>query len=85
MIVRRSGLEKTNALFNLLNHKQKIILYVKDPYEAKYQYFINRCEEVGLKHFKDPKTLTEYPNDMKDVYKSFEDYNPGKKSIDKVF
>ena len=35
---------KTNALLNLINNKpdiDKIYLYAKDPYEAKYQYLIN--------------------------------------------
>ena len=31
-----------------------IYLYVKDPYEAKYQFLIKR-EKVGLKHYNDPK------------------------------
>ena len=57
----------------------KIFLYVKDPYEAKYRYLINKREKVGLDHFKDPKAFIEYSNDMQDVYKNIEDYNPGKK------
>ena len=28
---------------------------------------INKIEEVGLKHFKDPKAFIEYSNDMKDI------------------
>ena len=27
----------------------KIYLYVKDPYEAKYQYLINKLENIRLK------------------------------------
>ena len=30
---------------------------------------------MGLDHFNDPKTFTEYSNDMRDVYKNIEDYN----------
>ena len=33
----------------------KIYLYEKDPYEAKYQYLINKREKAGLDHFNDPK------------------------------
>ena len=44
----------------------------------KYQYLINKREEVGLDHFDDPKAFTEYSNEMKDVYKNIEDYNLGK-------
>ena len=54
-------------------------LYAKDPYEPKYQYLINKREKVGLDHFKDPKAFMKYSNDMEDVYKNIENYNPGKK------
>ena len=57
----------------------KIYLYAKDPYEAKYQYLINKRENVGLNRYDDPKVFMEYSNDMQDVYKNIEDYNPGKK------
>ena len=65
---------------NLINNQpdiDKIYLYAKDPDEAKYQYLINKRE--GLDHFKDPKAFMEYSNDMEDVYKNVENYNPGKK------
>ena len=73
---------KTNALLNLINNQpgiDKIYLYAKDPYEAKYQYLINKREKVELDHFKDPVAFMEYSNDMEDVYKNIENYNPGKK------
>ena len=38
----------------------EIYLYVKDPYELKYQYLINKREKIGLDHFKDPKAFIEY-------------------------
>ena len=82
LIVGSSGSGKTNALLNLINNQpdiEEIYLYAKDPYEAKYQYLINKGEEVGLDHFKDPKAFMEYSNDMEDVYKNIENYNPGKK------
>ena len=81
-VVVGSGSGKTNALLNLINNQpdiDKIYLYAKDPSEAKYQYLINKCEKVGLDHFKDPKAFMEYSNDMQDVYKNLEDYNPRKK------
>ena len=67
---------------NLINNQpdlDKIYLYAKDPYEAKYQYLINKREKAGLDHSKDPEVFMEYSNDMQDVYKIIEDYNPGKK------
>ena len=45
LIVGSSGSGKTNALLNLINNQldiDKIYSYAKDPYEAKYQYLINK-------------------------------------------
>ena len=45
LIIRGSGSGKTNALLNLINNRpdiDKIYLYAKDPYEAKYQFLINK-------------------------------------------
>ena len=67
---------------NLVNNQpdiDKTYLYAKDPYETKYQYLINKREKVGLNHFNDPKAFMEFSNDMQDVYKNIEDYNPIKK------
>ena len=58
----------------------KIYSYAKDPYEAKYQFLISKRESIGLKHFDDLKAFIEYSNDMQDVYKNIDQYNPGKKS-----
>ena len=82
-IIGGSGSGKTNALLNLINNQpdiDKIYLHAKDPYEAKYQLLINKREKVGIGHFNDVKALIEYSNDMQDVYKKIEDYNPNKKS-----
>ena len=73
LIIGGSGSGKTNALLNLINNQpdiDKIYLYAKDPYEAKYQFLINKRESTGLKHFNDPKAFIEYSNDMQDVYKN---------------
>ena len=53
-------------------------MYAKDPYEAKYQFLINKRESTGLKHFNDPKAFIEYSNDMRDVYKNIDEYNADK-------
>ena len=55
-------------------------MYAKDPYEAKYQYLINKREGVGIDHFKDAKAFIEYSNDMHDVYKNINYYNPNKEN-----
>ena len=50
LIIGGSGSGKTNALLNLINNQpdiDKTYLHAKDPYEAKYQYLINKREKVG--------------------------------------
>ena len=82
LIIGGSGSGKTNALLILINNQSdvdKIYLYAKDPYEAKYQYLIKKRKKVGLDHFNDPKAFIEYSNDMLDFYKKIEDYNPHKR------
>ena len=84
IIIWGSGSGKTNALLNSINNQQdidKIYLYAKYPYEAKYQFLINKRESIGLKHFNHPKAFIEYLNDMQDVYKNIEEYNIGKKTL----
>ena len=82
LIVGGSGSVKANALLNLINNQpdtDKMYLYAKDPYEAKYQYLINKREKVGLDNFKDLRAFIEYSNDMQDVSNAIENYNPNKK------
>ena len=62
LIIGGSGSGKTNALLNLINNQpdiDKIYLYAKDPYKAKYQFLIIKTEResIGLKHFNDPKAF----------------------------
>ena len=76
-----SGSGKTNVLLNLIENQpdiDKMYLYAKDPYEAKYQYLINIRAKVGLKCFNDPKAFIEYSNDKCDVYKNIDEYNINK-------
>ena len=74
LIVGGSRSGKTNALLNLINHEpdiNKICLYAKDPYEAKYQLLIiKKRESTGLKYLNASKAFIEYSNDMDDIYKN---------------
>ena len=48
LIIGGFGSGKTNSLFNLINQQpdiDKIHLYAKDPYEAKYQFLIDKGKE----------------------------------------
>ena len=40
---------------------------------------ISRIESRILKYLNDPKTFCKYSNDMDDIYKSIDEYNPNKK------
>ena len=76
-----SDSRKPKALLNLINNEpdnDKIYSYAKDPYEAKYQLLIIKRENTGLKYLNDPKVFSEYSNDMDDIYKNTEEYNPNK-------
>ena len=82
LIIRGCGSGKKKSLFNLISQQpdfDKIYLYAKDPYKAKYQFLINKQESTGLKHFNDFKAFIEYSNDMDDIYKNIGEYNPIKK------
>ena len=51
LIIGGSGSGK-KSLFNLINEQpdiDKIYLYAKDPYEAKYQFLIKKRESTDLK------------------------------------
>ena len=55
-------------------------MYAKDPYEAKYQYLINKREGGSIDRFNDPKAFIECSNDMRDVYKNINYYNLNKEN-----
>ena len=66
---------------NLINNQpgiDKIYLYTKDLYEAKYQFLINKRETTWLKHFNDPKAFIEYLSDIQNVYKNIDKYKTDK-------
>ena len=67
LIIGCCGSGKTNTLLNLINNQpdiDKIYLYAKDPYEAKYQYLIKKREKIRLDYYNDPKTFMDYSNNM---------------------
>ena len=75
-------IRKANSLLNLTSQKpdiDKIYLYAKDPYEAKYQFLINKTESIDLKYFINAEAFTECSDDMGDIYKNIEKYNSNKK------
>ena len=67
---------------NLINNQpdiDKIYLYAKDPYEAKYQLLINKRESTGLNLFNDLKAFIEYSNDIQMIcLQNIDEYNVDK-------
>ena len=73
--------KKTNSLFNLIRQQldiDKIYLYAKDLYKAKYQFLINKQEIPRSKHLNDSKAFIEYSNNIDNIYENIEEYNPNK-------
>ena len=69
---------KTNTFLYLISHQDnivKIYLYAKDLSEPKYQFWIKKREDDGIKHFNDPNAFIECSNSMDDVYENIDDYN----------
>ena len=56
----------------------KIYLYVKDPFESKYQLLINGRKKVGIKEIKNPKAFIDYSQTIDVVYENMSDDNPPK-------
>ena len=76
LIIGGSESGKVNVLLYLIESKpdiDKIYLYAKDLYEAKYQYLISIREKVGIDHHDDPRACIEYSNDMHYVYKNIDE------------
>ena len=68
-------------MLNLVNHEAdigKIYLYAKDPYKAKYEFLFMKRESTCLKYLNDSKVFIEYSNDMDDICRNIEKYNPNK-------
>ena len=57
----------------------KIYLYAKDSYGAKFHLLINKSESTGWKYSNDSKAFIEYSDDMDDIYRNIEEYNSNKK------
>ena len=73
-IIGGSGLGETNVLLNLIKHQQpdidKIYLYIKDPFESRYQLLINPREKVGIKTIKSSKASLGYSQTIDHVYEN---------------
>ena len=64
-----SGSGKTNALLNL----------IEDLSEPEYQFLIEKCENVGIKHLSNLNAFIECSSTMDDVYKNIDEFNLNRK------
>ena len=65
------------SLFNLISYQpniNKIYLYAKDPYGAKYKLLTSKTQSTNLKHLNDSKAFIDYSNHIDDIYKNIEEY-----------
>ena len=74
LIIRGSGSKKqTNPLLNLIKEQDsgniinKIYLYAKDLNEPKYQFLVQRRDNVEIKHLNDPEAFIEYSQRIGDI------------------
>ena len=87
LIIGGSGSGKTNALLNLIKQQDdidKIYLYAKDLIESKYELFIKKREDAGIKYLNYLNAFIECSNTsntMDDVYENIHDYNARRRKI----
>ena len=77
-----SGSETTNTLLNLIKEQvdiDKIYLYPKDLSEPKYEFFVKKRKDAGIKHLIHLNEFIDCSNMMNDVYENTDDYKPNKK------
>ena len=53
-------------------------MHAKDLIDPKYEYFIKKRENAGIKHFNDPNAFIKCSNTMDDAYDNINDYNPSR-------
>ena len=82
LIIDGSGWGKINALISLINEQHdidKIYMYARDLSKPKYEYLVEKRENVGIKHLDNPNAFIECSNTMNDAYKNINVYNPFRK------
>ena len=75
LIIGASGSGKTNVLLSLIKNQRpdvdNIYLYVKDPFESKYQLLMSVWEKVVIKKLKNSKPFIDYSQTIDDVFWQF--------------
>ena len=63
-------------MLNLIKEQDdidKIYLYAKDLSEPKYEFWIKKREDVGIKDLHDSNAFIECSNTMDDIYQNIDD------------
>ena len=50
-------------------------MYARDLNESKYQFFIKKRADAGIKHYNNPNAFIDYSNMVDEVYENINDYN----------
>ena len=78
LIIGGSGACRTSWLFNFIS-QQPDVNKIKIHMKKNIRFLINKRESAELKHLSDSTVIIEYSNDMDNIYKNIEKYNPNKK------
>ena len=82
LIIGASGSGKRNTLLNFINEQhniEKIYLYARDLNEPKYEIFIKKIKDAGIKHLNDLNAFLKCSNAMDGVYENIHNYNSSRK------
>ena len=82
LIIGTSGSGKRNTLLNFINGQhdiENIYLYARDLNEPKYEIFIKKIKDAGIKHLNDLNAFLKCSNAMDDVYENIHNYNSSRK------
>ena len=84
LIIGSSGSGKTNTLLNFIKKQDKrdligkMYFHARDLNKPKYQFLIEKRENIGIKHYNDPNAFVECSNTI-EVYDNIDDYNLSRK------
>ena len=59
--------------------RKQILIKVIYMQKIRLKQNMNKRESTVLNHFNDSKAFIEYSNDMNDIYKNIEEFNPNKR------
>ena len=86
-----SGAGKTDVILNLIKYQRldvgKIYLYIKNPFESKYQFLISGREKVGIKQTKKSKGnfFFYFSQTIDDVYENLEKIHKRIKNVNSLW